>query len=203
MLHWTKAQEDAFTEIKRELSSEPILAIYNPHAKTELHTDASQVGLSGILYQEQTDGRLHPISYYSRKTTIEESRYHSYELEALAIVNSVERFRVYLIGIHFVIRTDCNSLKMLQNKRDLSPRIGRWFVKLSEYNYTIEYHAGSINTVADALSRYPIEEGKETEIVGLPILHIKVTTDWIAALQRNCLSKKARRQKLLVFPSCT
>ncbi|KAK9663774.1 RNase H-like domain found in reverse transcriptase, partial [Popillia japonica] len=45
--HWTKAQEDAFTEIKRELSSEPILAIYNPHAKTELHTDASQVGLSG------------------------------------------------------------------------------------------------------------------------------------------------------------
>ncbi|KAK9711357.1 Zinc knuckle [Popillia japonica] len=95
--HWTKAQEDAFTEIKRELSSEPILAIYNPHAKTELHTDASQVGLS-----------------------------------------------------------DCNSLKMLQNKRDLSPRIGRWFVKLSEYNYTIEYHAGSINTVADALSRYPI-----------------------------------------------
>ncbi|KAJ8937455.1 hypothetical protein NQ314_011844 [Rhamnusium bicolor] len=154
-------------KIKMKIHSEPILCVYNPHARTELHTDGSQVGLSGVLYQEQTDNKLHPISFYSRKTTPEESRYHSFELEALAIVNSVERFRVYLIGIHFVIRTDCNSLKFLEAKRDLNPRIG------------------SINTVADSLSRYPVEEGKETELVGLPMLHIHMTTDWIAAMQRT------------------
>lgn len=73
---------------------------------------------------------------------------------------------------------------MLQNKRDLNPRIGRWFIKLSEYNYEIEYHTGVINTVADALSRYSVEEGMDTEIEGLPVFHISDTTDWVAAMQR-------------------
>lgn len=182
---WGDLQQKAFDLIKERLSSEPILCIYDPNAKTEVHTDASKVGLGGVLYQEQRDKKLHPISYFSRKTTAEESKYHSYELEALAIVCSVEIFRVYLTGIEFIIRTDCNSLKLLEHKRDLNPRIGRWFIRLSEFQYKIEYHTGAINTVADSLSRYPVEEGDETEIIGLPVCHINISTDWVAALQRT------------------
>lgn len=95
-----------------------------------MHTDASSVGI-GVLLQEDSSGRLHAVSYFSRKTTKEEAKYHSYELEALAIVNTLERFRVYLLGIHFTIKTDCNSLKLLATEKDLSPRIGRWFVRLN------------------------------------------------------------------------
>lgn len=182
---WAKVEQDAFDLVKARLSSEPILCVYNPKAKTELHTDASKVGLGGVLYQEQRDKKLHPISYFSRKTTPEKSKYHSYELEALAIVCSVERFRVYLIGIDFIIRTDCNSLKLLEHKRDLNPRIGRWFIRLSEYQYKIEYHTGSINVVADALSRFPVEDSVDMEVVGLPIMHINISTDWVAAMQRT------------------
>ena len=130
----------------------PVLAVYEPKAETEVHTDASKVGLGVVLIQKQEDNKFHPVSYYSRKTTKDESKYHSYELEALAIVCALERFRIYVLGIEFVIRMDCNSLKMLQGKRDLSLRIGRWFVRLSEFNYRIEYLTGVNNSVADGLS---------------------------------------------------
>lgn len=139
---WGREQEDAFAIMKNKLSNYPVLKVFNPEARTEVHTDASSKGLGGILLQEGKDGKLRAVSYFSRKTTKDEAKYHSYELEALAIVSTLERFRTYLIGIPFVIKTDCNSLKLLASKADLGPRIERWFVKLSKYNYIIEYQKG-------------------------------------------------------------
>jgi len=182
---WGKLQNDAFETIKTLLSSRPILAIYNPDAHTEVHTDACINGIAGVLMQVGSDNKLHPVSYYSRKTSNEESKYHSFELEALAIVCSLERFRVYIIGIHFIIKTDCNSLKLLAEKKDLSPRVGRWFMKLSEFNYTIEYIRGDKHLVPDALSRGPVESASDTEVASLHVFNIRITTDWVAALQRS------------------
>ena len=101
------------------------------------------------------------------------------------IVCALERFRVYLLEIEFVIRTECNSLKLLEGKRDLSPWIGRWFVRLSEFRYRIEYEKGTSNIVADGLSRNPVDPGVEVGLVGLPLMGVKITTDWIAAMQRG------------------
>lgn len=98
---WNKEQDDAFTEIKEKLITRPVLALYKQGTETELHTDASIHGLAGILMQQQSDGSLRRIVYFSRQTTKEERRYHSYELETLAVVSSLHRFRVYLIGIPF------------------------------------------------------------------------------------------------------
>lgn len=193
---WKEPQDNAFCKIKEMLTKKPVLSIYDTKAWTEVHTDASSLGIAGVLFQTQSDGLLHPISYFSRKTTKDESKYHAFELEALAVVCTLERFRVYLIGIPFVIRTDCNSLKMLANKRDLNPRIGRWFVRLSEYNYTIEYHKGSTNVVADALSRNPVEAPEDVEVKGLPIMGISISTDWVAAMQRDCNEIASIREKL-------
>lgn len=193
---WGNSQESAFQRIKTLLTTCPVLAIYNPKARTELHTDGSSAGLGSVLLQEQPDSKLHVIAYYGRRTTKEEAKYTSIELEALAIVCSLERFRVYLIGIKFLIKTDCNSLKLLESKRDMNPRIARWFVRLSEFDYTIEHISGSINRVADSLSRYPVEEAKEMELIGLPVLGINITTDWVAAMQRNSDEILSVRNKL-------
>lgn len=120
---------------------------------------------------------MHPISYFSRKTTKDEAKYHSYELEALAIVSALERFRVYLIGICFVIKTDCNSLKLLADKQDLNPMIGRWFMKLSEYQYKIKHLKGDRNLIADALSKSPVESEQSIEVASLNVFGIKLTID--------------------------
>ncbi|CAK9809206.1 Retrovirus-related Pol polyprotein from transposon 17.6 [Anthophora quadrimaculata] len=182
MFSWDDEQNEAFKIIKIALMSKPLLAIYSHETETEVHTDACVLGLGAVLFQKQPDGKWHPVSFYSQRTIPEEERYHSYELEALAIVCALEKFRVYLLGIHFVIKIDCNSLKMLGNKRDLSPRVGRWFVRLSEFDYSIEYQKGERNSMTDALSRNPVGAPENTDVEGLPILGIRLNTDWVAAM---------------------
>lgn len=66
---WVEAQQRAFDELRQRLTTRPILASYCGTAATELHTDASKLGLGGILYQVQTTGRLQAVAYYSRATT--------------------------------------------------------------------------------------------------------------------------------------
>lgn len=84
--------------------SKPILAVCNPEARTEVHTDACSIGLGSVFLQEQANGKLHPVSWYSRKTTVEEAKCHSFELETLAIVCPLEKFRIYLLGLFFIER---------------------------------------------------------------------------------------------------
>jgi hypothetical protein len=86
-----------------------VLALYNQEAITELLTDASMHGIGGILLQYQKDGTLQPICYYSRQTIKAEQSNHSYQLETLVVVESMRRFRVYLLGTHFTVVTDCNE----------------------------------------------------------------------------------------------
>lgn len=152
--------------------------------------------MGAVSFQQQEDDRFHPVCYYSRKTTKDEAKYHPFELEALAIVCALEKFRVYRIGIEFLIKADCNSLKLLESKRDLNPRIGRWFIRLSEFRYRIEYVKGEWNTVADGLSRFPVEPEEDIRIVGLPVLGINIYSNWIAAMQRSCPEILEIRDKL-------
>ena len=108
---WEADEDKAFCKLRDVLVSRPVLSLFNPDSSTELHTDASQIGLAGILMQRGPDERLHPVSYYSRRTADVERKYHSYELETLAVVESLRKFRSYLLGIRFTVVTDCNSIK--------------------------------------------------------------------------------------------
>ncbi|CAH2227286.1 jg27653, partial [Pararge aegeria aegeria] len=92
---WEQPQRAAFKTLKEKLTQRPILAIYNTAYITELHCDASKVGLGGILFQKESPNScLKPVAYFSRKTTIDEEKLHAYELETLAVVASLSRFRV-------------------------------------------------------------------------------------------------------------
>ncbi|XP_022160829.1 uncharacterized protein LOC111026944 [Myzus persicae] len=146
-------QINAFELIKLKLCENPLLCLFNPGAETELHCDASSQGFGSILLQKQSDGKFHPIFFYSHRTSDAESRYHSFELEMLAIVNSIKRFRIYLQGIRFKIVTDCNSITMTLAKKDINPRIARWALFLQDFDYQIEHRPGTRMQHVDALSR--------------------------------------------------
>lgn len=148
-----KEELKAFEELRDSLTCSPILALYNPTAVTELHTDASSYGYGAILLQRSKDNLMHPVMYFSKRTTEIESRYHSYELEMIAIIYALERFRVYLQGIYFTIVTDCNAIKLAINKKDINPRISRWCLILENYNYKIEHRPADRMRHVDALSR--------------------------------------------------
>lgn len=146
-------QMNAFETLKKKLIEAPILSIYNPEDPTELHCDASSQGFGAVLLQRKADNRFHPIFYFSKKTTEVEARYHSYELETLAIIYALKRFRIYLQGVPFKIVTDCNALVMTLNKQIVNPRIARWALELQNYDYRTEHRPGKRMSHVDALSR--------------------------------------------------
>lgn len=146
-------EKKVFEFLKDCLTASPVLAIYSPKDETELHCDASALGYGAILLQRKADSKFHPVFYFSKRTTDAESRYHSFELETLAIVNALKRFRVYLEGIPFKIVTDCNSLTLTLHKKQINPRIARWGLELENFNYKIEHRPNERMRHVDSLSR--------------------------------------------------
>jgi len=145
--------EQAFAKLKKELCAYPVLRLYDPSAETEVHTDACAQGLGAMLLQRQTDKTWSPVAYYSHPNSETEKRYHSFELEMLAVVRAIERFHIYLYGMHFRVVTDCNALVYAINKANLNPRISRWILTLQNYNFDITHRPGNKMNHVDALSR--------------------------------------------------
>ncbi|GFY70397.1 retrovirus-related Pol polyprotein from transposon 297 [Trichonephila inaurata madagascariensis] len=102
---------EAFGKLKEISTSNPVLHIFKPAKKTELHTDASQQGYGAVLLQEADDGRLHPVYYMSKKTNAAEEKYSSYELEVLAIVAALKKLRAYLLGHKVKIVANCSAFQ--------------------------------------------------------------------------------------------
>lgn len=152
---WGSEQESVRQDIIKTLTSTPVLVIFDPKLPTEVHTDASSLGYGAVLHQVHGDGSRRVVAYYSQVTKGAEPKYHSYELETLAVVKALKHFRHYLIGIQFTVVTDCNALKATQNKRDLLPRVARWWIFLQDYNFQINYRKGTMLSHADYLSRNP------------------------------------------------
>lgn len=161
---WAEEQDNAFSNLREKLSSDRVLQLYNPSAYTELHCDASSVGLSGMLLQRGADDRLHLVHAVSKKTTEAEKLYHSSKQELMAIVWSATRMRHYLIGLHFVIVTDCQALIHLNTQKTINPQVARWATLLTEYDYEIKHKSGCKMSHIDALSRAPVGVAGDTEM---------------------------------------
>ena len=81
-----------------------------------------------------------------------------YEKELVALVFAVTKWKHYLVGNHFIIRTDHKSLKFLLEQRLTTTAQYKWLTKLLGLDYEIQYKKGSENTVADVLSRRTMGE---------------------------------------------
>lgn len=182
---WTVQHTESFEQLKNALCSEPVLCLYDSSKEHEVHTDASAIGLAGILMQNES-GTLKPVFYYSRHCNNDETKYHSYELEVLAIVESLERFKVYLIGKFFRIVTDCSAVATTRLSKPLLPRVARWWFKLQEYDFELVHRAGQKIPHADALSRAPNEPAHIVPVVCEDVMRIDVDDDdWLVTMQNQ------------------
>jgi len=73
--YWGQPQQQAFQLIKQDISSAPLLALYNPELTTTVSADASSYGLGAVLIQTQQTGEIRPVAYISRALTSAEQRY--------------------------------------------------------------------------------------------------------------------------------
>jgi hypothetical protein len=134
--------------LKQLLTSAPILRIADPNEDFVVCTDACKEGLGGFLSQ---NGFV--ICYESRKLKEHERNYATHDLELAAIVHSLKKWRHYLMGRRFELRTDHNGLKYLFDQPTLNSRQSRWLEFLCEYDFDMKHIKGKDNKVVDALSR--------------------------------------------------
>jgi len=153
---WGPKQDRAFEELKERLAAQPVLCHYDFSRPMELRIDASGVGLGAVLLHEFPERQKRVIAYASRKLKGAEHNHGITELECLAIVWAVEKFRIYLLGVKFKVVTDHLALKWLREKKELTARLMRWALKLEPYDYEVVYRSGVLNKDADFLSRYPV-----------------------------------------------
>lgn len=157
---WGEEQEKGFQAIKVILTSDPIICHFRYTDDVVVKTDASVVGLAGILTQRR-DGLWKIVACFSRKTNDAEKNYSPTELEALAIVATLEHFRHYLLGKQFLILTDHCALCSFDRKLSKNARLQRWKWSLQEYDFKIKYVKGNEQCDVDCLSRALIDSAQD------------------------------------------
>lgn len=160
---WGEAQAQAFQELKRLLTSAPILTQPDYALPFVLRTDASNYALGAVLLQGETHRDERPIEYASRLLTAAERNYSTTEREALAVVWAVEKFQGYIDGHQVRVSSDHQPLKWLLALKSPTGRLVRWAMKLQPFDLKLDYTPGKANLIADTLSRPPCDEqGRDT-----------------------------------------
>lgn len=157
---WTRDCQKAFDQIKRDLTAAPILVHYDQKLPLGLVTDASQQGISAVLFHITSEGEK-PIAYWSRTLSAAEKNWPNIEREGLAIYWGVLMSHQYVYGRRFKLYTDHSPLTTIFGEHKNLPRtstnrLQRWAIVLSGYDYEIHYRKGVTVAEADCWSRLPI-----------------------------------------------
>ena len=195
---WSDAQQQAFQELKDLLLSSKTLAFFDPSAYTEVITDASPVGLGAVILQRQPDGRLQPVDYASRALTGAETRYSQIERESLGIYFAITRFRSYLYGMEFTVKTDHKPLvSLFKTYSKPPPRIENWIIRLMAYSFTVVYQPGKENG-ADYLSRSnPLKTKDERSYHGDDYINTILQHQLPKSIPTKTLQEETKKDKVL------
>ena len=149
-------QVEAFNDLKQALTSAPALALPEIAKPFIITTDASDVGVGGMLSQPNSDGTERVVAYCSRQLTVTEQNGSSCEKEILAILYAVNCFHFYIANTHFTLRSDSKSLVFLRHFKNLNSKIFRASLQLDELSFDIEHMSATRSNamgVVDMVSR--------------------------------------------------
>ncbi|KAA3472231.1 Retrovirus-related Pol polyprotein from transposon 297 family [Gossypium australe] len=126
--HWTTVEQAVFYQLKAAVCQAPVLQ----------------------------NGR--PVAFFSKALGVKYQALSIYDNEMLDVLLAVKKWHSYLVGQHFFIKTNHQSLKFLSEQHAITPYQQKWVAKMLGYDYSISYRKGTQNTVADALSRRPYKD---------------------------------------------
>ena len=154
--HWRPIHDKCFAQIKEICSRTPVLKPVDPRSKEPIWVicDASITGVGAMYGQGPTWQECRPAGFMSKKFTNAQCNYRVFEQESLGILEALLKWEEKLVGYEFHVVTDHKALEFFQTQRKLSPRQTRWMEYLSRFDFDITYVKGTLNKVADALSRY-------------------------------------------------
>ncbi|VFQ66833.1 unnamed protein product [Cuscuta campestris] len=166
---WGPAADDAFARLKLAMTTAPVLHLPDFSLPFYVETDASSTGIGAVLMQ-----RGHPLAFFSKKLGPKRQAASTYHKELYAIVEAIQKWRQYLLGREFIIRTNQRSLKELLSQVVQTPEQQLYVRKLMGFKFRIEYKTGATNKAADALSRQTDEDDAAGFFMALaqPVPHL-------------------------------
>ena len=158
-LEWAQEQETSMAELKKLVTSVPLLAYYDPSKALVMQCDASSTALGSTLMQE---GK--PLAYASRALSTTDVGYAQIENECLSIVFSLERFHQYTFGRKTIVNTDHKSLETIVKKPlcKAPKRMQGMLLRLLQYDIVVRYIKGKEMHFADTLSRAYLADGADS-----------------------------------------
>ncbi|GBG88063.1 hypothetical protein CBR_g46432 [Chara braunii] len=152
-LNWDAECQQAFATLKDALATTPILIRPDPSKQFILITDWQPEAISTILAQKGNDGREHVIEYASRTVPDERRNDSAPQGECYAVVWGIQHFHPYLYGQKFRLVTDHEPLLLLMKLTNYTGMIGRWAVRLQEYDFDIVHQKTERHDNEDGLTR--------------------------------------------------
>ena len=128
---WSDVCQAAFKRLKAAVTEEPILALPDFTKAFEVHTSVLYFAIGGVLMQEG-----HPIAFESTKLNEAERRYSAHEREMTVVVHCLRTWRHYVLGAHFVVKTDNVATTYFQSQKKLTTKQACWQNFLEEFNFT-------------------------------------------------------------------
>uniref|UniRef100_A0A5S6Q5I1 RNA-directed DNA polymerase n=1 Tax=Trichuris muris TaxID=70415 RepID=A0A5S6Q5I1_TRIMR len=197
---WSAEAQESVEKLKTLLLESSALSLFDPALPTTVTTDASDVGIGAVLTQKHSCGTENTVAFASRTLSSTERKYSIVEKEALACVWAVEKWRPWLWGIPFELCSDQQALTTLLTSKAADRarmRIARWSARQLPFTYTVRHKPGTLNVVADTLSRLPIQstdtEGNDddemvaeisNELIGIKQDDIRTATRHCSVLQK-------------------
>ena len=161
---WDERCETAFARLLEAIRNDVFLKAFDPTRQIRLETDASDVAYGGCISQQDDDGHWRPIIFFHHKFKDAEKNWDVADKELYAIVYAFDRYRHFLAQPRYPVQvfSDHRNLAKFMVSTDLlkshDGRLGRWWQKLAEANFQIQYRAGEENVVADFLTRYGYDD---------------------------------------------
>ena len=159
---WGEQHSLIFEEIKNAVAKIAQIHYYDPKKDTRVKCDASHSGLGATLEQKTDDNEWVPIVFASRYLNTQEKKYSTNELELLAVVWAVDRFKHYLLGKECILATDhkalTSALGEYKSNKTYQSRLTRWVDRLLPYQFRVVHIPCKDMGILDYMSREPSGE---------------------------------------------
>lgn len=134
---WNKEAREAFKQLKKELTTAPVLTLPDFSIMFVVEINACNMGIGVVLMQKG-----YPIAFLIKGLSKRHQSLSVYEKELLTLVLAVNKWSQYLTGRPFIVKTDQKSLKFLfEQKLHIETQL-KWITKLVQFDFDIEYKKG-------------------------------------------------------------
>jgi len=153
---WSGKEQTAFEDLKTAVTTAPVLMSPQDSEPFRVEADSLDFAIGAVLSQQSTtDGKWHPVVFYSKSLSSVERNYEIHDKEILAIIRALEEWRHFLEGATHPVEiwTDHKNLEYFMMAKKLNRRQAHWSLHLARFDFLLHHRSERTMGKPDALSR--------------------------------------------------